>query len=291
MVDDEKAFRLTTKKILDRRGFETILAENGTQAIEKLSEKPDVVILDLRMPDMDGNAVLEKIKAVSPELPVIMLTGHGAVESAQAALKQGAYDYLSKPCDLDVLATKIHDAFRHAGVPRPAEEKTLEDIMIPASDYTTVRAHQRVREAISALRETFSPKVSTSRIMETGHRSILVFDDTGTVVGILAITDLLEAIMPGYMSAPKPSTAQSIQYSPIFWSGLFTREVQALSGKAVGDIMSPAPKTIEATANLMEAAFVMVYEKERRLAVVKEGRVVGIVREQDLFFEIERILR
>ncbi|MBN1105974.1 MAG: CBS domain-containing protein, partial [Deltaproteobacteria bacterium] len=233
----------------------------------------------------------KRIKAVAPDLPVIMLTGHGAMGSAQEALRQGAYDYLSKPCDLDVLATKIHDAFRHAGTPLPAEEKVVEDIMIPVDDYTTVREHQRVKEAISALRETFSPKVSTSRIMETGHRSILVFDDQGAVVGILAITDLLEAIMPGYLSAPKPSTAQSIQYSPMFWGGMFTREVQALSSKTVRDIMSPAPGTIDAAANLMEAAFAMVYEKERRLAAVKNRKVVGIVREQDLFFEIERILR
>jgi CBS domain-containing protein len=110
-------------------------------------------------------------------------------------------------------------------------------------------------------------------------------------MGILAIIDLLRAVMPGYLSAPKPSTADSIQYSPMFWSGMFTREVARLGEKKIRDVMSPAPRTIEGSANLMEAAYTMIYQNKRRLAVMDAGEVIGIVREQDLFFEIERILR
>jgi len=147
-----------------------------------------------------------------------------------------------------------------------------------------------IKEAVEKLKESFSAKVSTSRIMETGHRSLLVFDESGKVEGILSIIDLLSAIMPAYLSAPKPSMADSMVYSPMFWTGMFTREVRQLASTKIKDIMSPAPLTINAGANLMEAAHMMTHHMARRLAVEKGGEVVGVIREQDLFFEIEKIL-
>jgi CheY-like chemotaxis protein len=292
MVDDETQFRATTEKILRRRGFETILAESGEEAIEKLSDNPDVVILDIKMPGMDGHEALKEIKKRSPALPVIMLTGHGAMPSAEEALVEGAYDYLSKPCDIDLLSGKIADAYAHVNINAlPKEEKLVADAMIPIPEYTTLNRGNTVKEAIEKLRESFTAKISTSRIMETGHRSLLVMDEAGQVAGIVAITDLLEAVMPGYLSAPKPSLADSMQYSPMFWTGLFTRQVELLSHKKIHEIMSPPPMAIDADANLMEAAYSMVADKERRLVVEKEGTAIGIIREQDLFFEIEKILR
>jgi DNA-binding response OmpR family regulator len=290
MVDDEAQFRATTEKILTRRGFQTIMAESGEEAIVKLKERPDVVVLDIRLPGMDGHETLREIKKRFPDLPVIMLTGHGALPSAQEALSRGAYDYLAKPCDIDLLAAKIAEAYRHLKRPDAQAESSVRDVMIPIADYTTLEADKTVAEAVLALRDSFSAKVSTSRIMETGHRSILVFDKSGKVIGILAIIDLLDAVMPGYLSAPKPSMADSIQYSPMFWSGMFTREVGQLARKKIAEVMSPAPATIGADANLMEAAYTMITLGQRRLAVVADGEVVGVIREQDLFFEMERIL-
>jgi CBS domain-containing protein len=224
-----------------------------------------------------------------------MLTGHGAEDSAKEALKEGAFDYLAKPCDMDLLSAKITEAFRLGkarGLPEErAEERIVEEVMVPLEAYTTVRSSQTVREAIGELKKSFASELTTSRIMETGHRSVLVFDDAGSVQGILAIRDLLEAIMPAYLNAPRPFTADSIQYSPMFWKGMFTIEVKALAKKKMKDVMSPAPLTVDAASNLMEAAYKMVMNKERRLVVVKEGQVVGVIREQDLFFEMERIQR
>lgn len=291
MVDDEAQFRATTERILTRRGFQTILAESGEEAIEKLGENPDVVVLDIKMPGMDGHDTLREIKRIKPDLPVIMLTGHGALPSAKEALAEGAFDYLAKPCDIDILAAKITEASKVRKAEEAMGEKSVKDVMIPIADYTTLTQDTTVREAIDKLRESFSAKVSTSRIMETGHRSILVFDERGKIRGILAIIDLLNAIMPAYLSAPKPSMADSIQYSPMFWSGMFEREVMRLATKKIKDVMSPAPLTISANANLMEAAYIMITNNERRLAVIKAGEVVGVIREQELFFEIERILR
>jgi CheY-like chemotaxis protein len=291
MVDDEQQFRETTKKLLMRRGFETILADSGEEAIEKLKEGPDVVILDIKMPGIDGHQALKEIKRLDPALPVIMLTGHGAMPSAREALVEGAFDYLSKPCNIDLLSHKIVEAYEHGKKAASVEEKTVAGVMIPIEEYTTISGEQTIMEAIFKLRDSFTTNFSTTRIMETGHRSILVFDERGKVQGILAITDLLNGIMPAYLSAPKPSMADSIQYSPMFWKGLFTREVKNLGKKKIKEIMSPAPVTIDGDANLIEAAYVMVTNKARRMAVLQEQQVVGVIREQDLFFEMERILR
>ncbi|MBW1705547.1 MAG: CBS domain-containing protein, partial [Deltaproteobacteria bacterium] len=164
------------------------------------------------------------------------------------------------------------------------------DVMIPVEDYTTLKGNQTIGEAILRLKESFASKVSTSRIMETGHRSILVLDDKGQVDGVLSIRDLLQGIMPAYLGASKPSTADSIQYSPMFWDGMFTGAAKALAKKKIEDLMSPAPLIIDGGSNLMEAANMMVTNKVRRLVVTRSGQVAGVVREQDLFFEIERIL-
>jgi len=291
MVDDEEKFRSTTKKILQRKGFDTVLAASGEEAIGKLDEHPDVVILDIKMPGMDGHQALEEIKKRSPDIPVIMLTGHGALPSAKEALDKGAFDYLAKPCDINMLSDKIEEACRHAEDPQGFEEKRVMGIMVPLQEYTMVSAEDSVKDAILKLKASFASKLSTSRLMETGHRSVLVMDDKNIVQGILAIRDLLELILPSYLTAPKPSMADSIQYSPMFWQGMFIKEVKQKSEIRIRDVMSPAPLTIEGTASLMEAANMMMKFNARRLVVKTAGKVIGVIREQDLFFEMEKILR
>jgi len=291
MVDDEEQFRATTKKILNKRGFETILAGSGEEAIEKLKENPNVVILDVKMPGIDGHQTLNEIKKLAPQLPVIMLTGHGSIPSAEEALISGAFDYLAKPCDIDFLTIKIKDAYEEGKKEIAPEENRVMDIMISIEDYTTLNEEQTIKDAIQKLKASFALKISTSRIMETGHRSLLVLDDGGKLKGVLTIKDLLKKIMPAYLSLPKPFTADSIQYSPMFWSGMFTREIKRMAERRIKEVMSPPPLTIEGESNLMEAAYIMVENMARRLIVVISGEVAGVIREQDLFFEIEKILR
>ena len=290
MVDDEKRFRDTTKKILNKKGFETIVAESGEDALEKIDQNPDVVILDIKMPGMDGHETLEKIKETNPDLPVIMLTGHGAMPSAKEALGQGAFDYLSKPCDISLLAEKIKEAAQlkdKSSVPR---ERSVLDIMIPIAEYSIIQEDKTIKDAINLLKRSFITRMATSRLMETGHRSILVENKSGDVQGTLTIRDLMEMVMPGYLSAPKPSLADSIEYSPMFWKGMFTMGMQAMKDTCLSDVMSPSPPSIEAKANLMEAAYLMLEANQRRLIVTMSGKIVGVIREQELFFEMERII-
>jgi len=289
MVDDEEQFRSTTSKILTRKGYETTMAGSGEEAIDILKKSShDVVVLDIKMPGMDGHEALAKIRKMYPDVKVIMLTGHGAVESARESLKHGAFDYLSKPCDIDLLASKINDAY---GVSKRGvkEEKRAADIMIPIEEYTTIDADSTVREGIEQLRRSYESFVATGKIMETGHRSILVFEK-GELIGILSILDLIGAVRPAYLSAPKPSMADSLQYSPMFWRGLLTSQAKALVRKRVRDIMSDPPLAVEEDANLMEIAETLFTRDARRLAVTRNGKVVGVVREQEIFFEIARIV-
>jgi CheY-like chemotaxis protein len=293
MVDDEKRFRETTKKILKKKGFETILAESGEQALEMIDQGPDIVILDIKMPGIDGHEALAEIKKRSPDLPVIMLTGHGDMPSAREALVEGAFDYLSKPCDIDLLAEKIKEAcqltnkmFKSPG----RKEKHITAVMIPITEYSTINEGKTIEDAINELRKSFITKMATSRLMETGHRSILVTDKSNWVKGIITIRDLLEIVMPDYLSAPKPSLADSIDYSPMFWKGMFSAGIGDMKNKCISEVMSPSPIAIDGNSNLMEAAYLMLNNNERRLLVKLSDKTVGVIREQDLFFEMEKIL-
>ncbi|MCP4719417.1 MAG: response regulator [Desulfobacteraceae bacterium] len=293
MVDDEQRFRETTKKILMKKGFETILAESGEKALEMIKQEPDVVILDIKMPGIDGHQALAKIKKLQPDLPVIMLTGHGDSPSAREALVEGAFDYLSKPCDVDLLAEKIKEAchltnkmFKLPG----REERHITAVMIPISEYSTIDEGKTIQDAINELKKSFSTKMATSCLMETGHRSILVTDTSNLVKGILTIRDMLEMVMPDYLSVPKPSLADSIEYSPMFWKGMFSAGIGDMKNKCISNVMSPSPISIDGNSNLMEAAYLMLHSNERRLLVKLSDKTVGVIREQDLFFEMEKIL-
>ncbi|MDY6854490.1 MAG: response regulator [Thermodesulfobacteriota bacterium] len=112
LVDDEERFLSTTKKILSRKGYDALTAASGKEALEKLKRNTiHVVILDVKMPGMDGIATLKEIKRLFPLVEVIMLTGHATVDSAVDGLKSGAVDYVMKPCDIDDLLKKAEDAF------------------------------------------------------------------------------------------------------------------------------------------------------------------------------------
>jgi DNA-binding NtrC family response regulator len=112
LVDDEEGFLSTTKKLLERKGLQVTTASSGQEALEKLmGESVHVVILDVKMPGMDGVAVLKAVKSRYPLVQVLMLTGHGTVESALEGLRSGATDYLMKPIDIDELIAKAEEAF------------------------------------------------------------------------------------------------------------------------------------------------------------------------------------
>ena len=109
LVDDEQGFLEAMAKRMAKRGLKVRMAPGGRQALQMLDQAPsDVVILDQKMPDMDGLTTLTQIKARHPQVKVIMLTGHATVDSAVSGIALGAFDYLVKPCDLETLLAQIH---------------------------------------------------------------------------------------------------------------------------------------------------------------------------------------
>jgi DNA-binding NtrC family response regulator len=125
LVDDEVPFVEALTRRLARRSLEITSAFTGQQALDKLAESKtlEVVILDVKMPGMDGIETLKRIKESYPLVEVIMLTGHATVESAIEGMKFGAFDYLMKPCEIDDLVAKVEDA---AARKRLHEEKIVQ---------------------------------------------------------------------------------------------------------------------------------------------------------------------
>jgi DNA-binding response OmpR family regulator len=111
LVDDEEGFVNVIANRMSRRGIDAAKALSGTDAIQLLRGQDfDVAVLDLKMEDMDGIEVLKIFKKMAPEMPVIMLTGHGSELAAKEGIEFGAMDYLTKPCELEDLVEKIREA-------------------------------------------------------------------------------------------------------------------------------------------------------------------------------------
>lgn len=110
LVDDEKGFVDVISKRMSKRNIEVAKAYSGKDALQALRKADfDAVVLDLKMEDMDGIEVLKIFKKIAPDLPIIMLTGHGSEEAARDGIRFGAFDYLTKPCDFDELIMKIQE--------------------------------------------------------------------------------------------------------------------------------------------------------------------------------------
>lgn len=112
LVDDEKQFVDTLAERLAMRGFSARVAYDGPQALKAVEEPTDVIVLDLRMPGMDGFEVLRSVKKSNPQVQVIILTGHGGDAEEQTAYRMGAYNFLKKPMDIDELLNSIRMAYR-----------------------------------------------------------------------------------------------------------------------------------------------------------------------------------
>lgn len=111
IVDDERSIRSTLSEILQHEGYKVELAENGEEGLAKFNNNPfDVVLCDIKMPKMDGMEFLEKARQSNPDIPLIMISGHGTIETAVEAVKKGAFDYVSKPPDLNRLLITLRNA-------------------------------------------------------------------------------------------------------------------------------------------------------------------------------------
>lgn len=111
VIDDEKPIRDALHNILTAEQYQVDIVENGKKGLEMLNENDyDVVLCDIKMPGMDGLEVMTKASEVAPEVPFILISGHGTIEIAVEAVRKGAYDFISKPPDLNRLLITIRNA-------------------------------------------------------------------------------------------------------------------------------------------------------------------------------------
>ncbi len=116
LVDDEEEFVTVLSNRLGKRGINVRMAFSGSSAIQTLRRQDfDVAVVDLKMEDMGGIEVLQIFKKMVPNMPVIMLTGHGSEQAAREGIQHGAFDYLTKPCDIQDLVGKIREAVQQGG--------------------------------------------------------------------------------------------------------------------------------------------------------------------------------
>ena len=163
IIDDEKAIRKTLSEILGYEGYTIEEAGDGEEGLKKFSSSAyDVVLCDIKMPKMDGIEFLEKAKAVNPDIPIIMVSGHGTIETAVEAVKKGAYDYIAKPPDLNRLLITLRNAMDKTSL--VAETKVLR------------RKVSRVQEmigessAIKKIKDTIEKVAPTdARVLITGE--------------------------------------------------------------------------------------------------------------------------
>jgi len=166
IIDDEKAIRKTLGEILSYEGYKMEEAGDGEEALKKFREKTyDVVLCDIKMPKMDGIEFLEKAREINNDVPIIMISGHGTIETAVEAVKKGAYDYISKPPDLNRLLITIRNAMDKTSL--VTETKVLK------------RKVARVQEMIGAsapitkIKETIEKVAPTeARVLITGENGV-----------------------------------------------------------------------------------------------------------------------
>jgi len=153
LVDDDDTFRRTISAALTKRGHSVAAAGGGDDALRQLKGAEfDVAFVDLKMPGMDGQELLKRIKAEQPGVEVILLTGHGSIPSAIEAIKAGAYDYLTKPCELAELEAALHKAAERRDL--AASNRRLTDALAREANYQGIVGKSRpVRDLIALIRQ------------------------------------------------------------------------------------------------------------------------------------------
>jgi two-component system nitrogen regulation response regulator NtrX len=174
IVDDETSILRSLEGILSDEGYEPVCAESGPSALEKIEDMiPDLVLLDIWMPEMDGIEVLTRIKEQYPFLPVVMMSGHGSIETAVKATKQGAYDYIEKPLSIEKLLLVISNAIDYH---RLEEEVRL------------LKEKHKGRHTITGQSKVIQQLREQLRVVAPTNAWVLILGENGTGKEIVAHT-------------------------------------------------------------------------------------------------------
>ena len=166
IIDDEKAIRKTLTEILSFEGYKLEEAADGEEGLKKFKEKPfDLVLCDIKMPKLDGIEFLQKAGETNPDVPIIMISGHGNIETAVEAVKKGAYDFISKPPDLNRLLITIRNAMERNSL--VTETKVLKRKVSRVQEMIgESQPIQRIKDTIEKVAPT------EARILITGENGV-----------------------------------------------------------------------------------------------------------------------
>lgn len=163
VVDDEKNIRLMLDQALSTAGYEVVTAIDGEHGLEKVEESaPDLVLLDMKLPGMDGIEVLGRLRRSNESLPVVMITAHGTVETAVEAMKLGAVDYLRKPFTPDEIRAIVAKVLARQNLTVAEPARTAEEILEQAKLLLTQR---RFQEAEAMLRQATAKDPSNAEAL------------------------------------------------------------------------------------------------------------------------------
>jgi CheY-like chemotaxis protein len=270
LVDDEERFVLNLAKLLRGRGFDVASAFDGAAGVAAAENNDgfDVVLLDVKMPGMDGIEALRKIKEISPDTEVLMLTGHANVETGIEAMREGALDYLMKPCDIEDLVAKITEAHEIEDIRRHPvlwPRHVVKEITWPS--FIRLEIDDPLERALGVfMRE---PGMSA-------RDELYILDADDRFQGVVTRRDLLTAAQH---RQPERSIA---------WADLIGHP-EWLPAAPLRSIMRPGhPVTTDPEANLAEVARRMLENHVRCMPVIAEGRVAGIVRLNDVLQHLAR---
>jgi DNA-binding NtrC family response regulator len=216
LVDDDAVFRQVTAGELRRLGFEVATAASGSEAVQKTSEtEPDVVLLDLRLPDMGGLEVLKTLRERSPGTEVVMLTGHGSIDTAIESIRAGAFDYVMKPCPIGELEVRVHRAIERRALRRRAS--LLERGLTPADPGASFIGESPAFRQVLQLVDRVAP----------GDSTVLIAGETGS--GKEVVAKLIHARSPR-RSRPFVVVECAALQESLLQSELFGHERGAFTG-------------------------------------------------------------
>ena len=176
VVDDEKKMRHILQLMLGREGFKVEQAENGKVALAMLKEKRfDLVITDLKMPEMDGMSLLDEAKKIDPDFPIMVITAYGTIENAVEAMRKGAIDYITKPFEEEEILITVKRCLR---ISRLSEEvKVLKEELMKNFDFSDMIAHSK--KMLEILRQA-------SMVAKAPDSTVLIQGESGTGKELLA---------------------------------------------------------------------------------------------------------
>jgi CheY-like chemotaxis protein len=270
LVDDEERFVRNLAKLLHGRGFDVATALDGAAGVAAVenSDPIDVVLLDVKMPGMDGIEALRRIKEASPDTEVIMLTGHANVETGIEAMREGALDYLMKPCDIEDLVAKITEAHEIEDIRRRPvlwPRHVVKEITWPS--FIRLEREDPLDKALSVF------------VREPGMNArdeLYILDAEDRFQGVVTRRDLLAA-------AQRQQPDRSIA-----WADLIGHP-EWLPADRLCDIMRPEhPAAADPETDLDEVARRMLDNKVHCMPVLDGGKVTGIVRLNDVLQHLAR---